>query len=512
MRKLTLFALLLALLSSCKKNNIYQDANPGKVIAAVVDSPLRLFLKPKGNEGLTDSLGLQLNIVGDSVNVNVPGISSNRLFTLTFAPENANLKVNGVVQKSGVTINDFTKPVIYTYTNSKGESKDIKVSITNFTGIPILFLTTAAPVVSEDDYVTGSLNVNVNGQYTAFPSNVGLNIKGRGNSTWAMPKKPYRIKFNNKQSMLGLPAAKNWVLLANYSDKSLLRNAVAFDMGHQFGADFTPHYRFVELVMNGVYLGNYTLTEQVEIGAGRVDITELSTVDNDDSNIGGGYLLEMDERLDADYYFRTDRNLPFTIKDPDDITTQQLTYIQNYIQQTENTIFGDAFADPVNGYTKYINVDSFIDWYLVKELLKDNDAQDFSSIYYYKDLNGKLGMGPVWDNDLAAGNYVGTESNDPTGWWIRRSTWFNRLFQDPAFAARVKQRWQAIQPTLPLILANIDSNAAYLNLSQQQNFTTWNILNSYIWPVSQIAGSYQGEVDYLKTWLKTRIDWMNVNM
>ncbi|WP_214072524.1 CotH kinase family protein [Mucilaginibacter sp. dw_454] len=503
--------LLIVALTGCKKNSV--ETNPiTKTEVTAVDTTVKLFLESKSNNGNIDSAGIQLSLVGDSVNVNVPGISTNRSFVLSFEPVNANLKVNGVSQKSGVTVNDFTQPVIYTYTNPNGEAKNIKVSITNFTGIPILFLNTSAPVVSEDDYVTGSLNINVNGQFATFPSNVGLNIKGRGNTTWAMPKKPYRIKFNNKQSMLGLPAAKNWVLLANYSDKSLLRNAVAFDMGHQFGADFTPHYRFVEVVMNGVYQGGYTLTEQVEVDPNRVNINELSTIDNDDSNISGGYLLELDQRLDADYYFYSNAGLPFTISDPDAITAQQLAYIDNYVQQTEDAIFADNFADPVNGYTKYINVDSFIDWYLVKELMKDNDADDFSSIYYYKDLNGKLGMGPVWDFDIAAGNYVGTESNDPTGWWVRNAHWFSRLFQDPAFNARVKQRWQALQPTLPLILNNIDKNAAYLNLSQQQNFATWPILNVYVWPNSQIAGSYQGEIDYLKSWLKTRIDWMNANM
>jgi hypothetical protein len=513
MKNLLRCLLLLVVLGSCKKNDISSNSDSNNPQILRTDTTVKFFLTADGNKGIVDSAGLQLNLVGDSISVNVPGISSGRSFVLSFEPTDANLKVNGIVQKSGVTVNDFTKPVTYTYTNAKGVTKNIKVSITNFTGLPILFLTTSGPVVSKDDYVTGSLSVNTNGQFDTFPSNVGLSIKGRGNTTWDMPKKPYRIKFNNKQSLLGLSAAKNWVLLANYSDKTLLRNAAAFDMGHYFGADFTPHYRFVEVVMNGVYLGSYTLTEQVEIGAGRVDITELSTIDNDENNIGGGYLLQVDQRLDADYYFWSNAGLPFTIKDPDEITSQQLDYIHNYIQQTEDAIYADNFADPANGYAKYINVDSFIDWYLVKELMKDNDAADFSSIYYYKDINGKLGMGPVWDFDIDAGNYSGTLSNDPTGWWLRGyAHWFARLFQDPAFAARVKQRWQVLQPTLPLILSNIDKNAAYLNLSQQQNFATWDILNTYVWPNSQIAGSYQGEVDYLKTWLKTRIDWMNANM
>jgi len=503
-KKVILTVIILALVYSCKKTsgNYQPEAN---------DTTIHFFIDANKNPGLT-STKIPLELKGDSATANVPGISSARSFVLDFSPDTGNVKVNGISQKSGVTVNDFTKPVTYTFTDSKGRTKAIKVSVTNFTGIPIFFLNTSAPVTSEDDYVTGSLSINTNGQFDAFPKSAALNIKGRGNSTWLMPKKPYRIKFNSKQSVLGLPAAKNWVLLANYSDKTLMRDAVAFDIGHQFGADFTPHYRFVELVMNGVYQGSYMLTEQVEINEGRVDINELSTIDNDADNISGGYLLELDIRLDADYFFSGNSGLPYTIKDPDDITPQQLDYIRNYILQSEKAVYADNFADPLNGYAKYINVDSFINWYLVEELMKDNDAMDFSSIHYYKDLNGKLGMGPVWDLDLAAGNYVGTASNNPEGWWIRQGYLFSRLFQDPAFKARVKQRWQALQPKLPLIFANIDANAAYLNLSQQQNFKTWDIMNSNIWPVSQIAGSYQGEIDYLKTWLKKRVDWMNANM
>lgn len=506
MKKIFLYALLLAIFVSCKKSGVNTGGNTYPVMRG--DTTVRLFLSAENNKDIPDSVSSELNIIGDSVNFNIPGISSNRSFVLNFLPADANLKVNGVKQKSGVTINDFTKPVIYTYTNPNGKVKNIKVSITNFTGLPILFLTTSAPVVSEDDYVTGNLSINTNGQFDPFPANVGLNIKGRGNSTWGLPKKPYRIKFDNKQVVLGLPAAKNWVLLANYYDKSLLRNAIADDIGHLVGADFTPHYRFVEVVMNGIYQGSYTLTEEVEIESGRVDINKLSTIDNDNSDIGGGYLVELNQRLDADYYFHTNSGLPFTIKDPNNITEQQLAYIHNYMQQTEDAIFADNFADPVNGYAKYINVDSFIDWYLVKELMKDNDAIDYNSTFYYKDLNGKLGMGPVWDFDVSAGD----PDLDPTGWWVRNGKWFSRLFQDPAFVARVRQRWQSIQASLPLILTNISKDATYLNLSQAQNFKVWNILNNHDWPSPEVFGSYQGEVYYLKSWLSARIDWMNANI
>jgi hypothetical protein len=512
MKNLLFYLLLAVALAGCKKD-LQEDTPVSFAEKQAVDSTkIKFYLESKNNPGKFDSTRVELTMLGDSAVAVIPGISNDRSFVVSFEPATANVKIGNVAQKSGVTVNDFSQPITYTYTNSRGEVKNLKVLIANFTGIPIFNLTTASPVVSEDDYVTGSLTVNVNGQFGQLSPNIPLNIKGRGNSTWGMPKKPYRIKFNSKQSLLGLTAAKNWVLLANYSDKTLLRNALALDIGHQFSADFTPHYRFVEVVMNGVYLGSYMLTEQVEINPGRVAINELTDDDVDDATISGGYLLELDQRLDANHYFYSNNGLPFTIKDPDDITDKQLTYIHNYVQQTEDAIFAENFDDPVNGYAKYINVDSFINWYLVKELMKDNDALDYSSIFYYKDINGKLGMGPVWDFDLAAGNYVGSAANAPTGWWVKNGNWFSRLFQDPAFNEKVKARWNEMQPNLALALANIDQNATYINLSQQQNFATWNILNAYVWPNSQIAGSYPGEILYMKAWLKTRIEWMNANM
>jgi hypothetical protein len=509
MRKIVLYLFLAMAIAGCKK----EITNDNPIFTpVVVESGIKFYLESKHNSGKFDSTRIELTTAGDSVVGVVPVLSNQKSFVLSFEPANANVKVGGVVQKSGITVNDFSKPITYTYTNTRGESTNFKVIITNFTGLPIFSITTSGPVESKDVYVTGSLDINTNGQFEQTVTTIGLNIKGRGNSSWGMPKKPYRLKFNSKQALLGLQAAKNWVLLANYSDKTLLRNTVAFDVGNQLMADFTPHYRFVELVMNGVYMGSYLLTEQVEVNPGRVAIREMSADDESESQITGGYLLEIDQRLDADKYFFTGNGIPFCIKSPEEITDKQLAYIHDYIQKTEDVIFSDNFSDPNEGYAKYINVDSFIKWFLVNELVKNNDAAGFSSIFYYKDINGKLGMGPVWDFDLAAGNYENSLANYPTGWMIRNTGWFERLFQDPAFNARVRVVWENLKPTLPNALANIDDHVAYLNLSQQRNFATWNILNTAVWPNSQVAGSYQGEVNYLKEWLQIRVNWMDANL
>ena len=470
MRKKILYLLLIAAVTGCKKESKQVVPPPVTPTTDTTSVPIHFSLKAEYNPKKLGTDSVIFTTVGDSIFGVVPAMSNEKNFTLSFSPFNADVKVGNQRQLSGMVAHDFTNPVTFTYTDKNGKAKDYKIKISNFTGIPILNLTTSGPVVSKDNYVDGSLIVNSNGKFDLQPDAIPLQIKGRGNSTWDMPKKPYRLKFKTKTGMLGLPAAKNWVLLANYSDKSLVRNSIAFEMARQFGSDYAPHGRYVEVFMNKEYLGSYTLCEQVEVNPGRVDITELKAKDNGADVITGGYLLELDQRLDAPKYFRSSQDLPFTIKSPDAISDAQLAYITDYVNQTEKALFSADFADADKGYAKFINVDSFIAWFLVKEIMKDSDAKDFSSDFYYKERGGKLGMGPVWDFDLSGGNTDYTDAGLPTGWWIKDSKWFSRLFQDPAFKAKVKARWLALKAgAIPNIFASIDRGAAYLDLSQKQN-------------------------------------------
>ncbi|RYE28417.1 MAG: hypothetical protein EOP48_33510, partial [Sphingobacteriales bacterium] len=249
---------------------------------------------------------------------------------------------------------------------------------------------------------------------------------------------------------------------------------------------------------------------QVEVHENRVNIPELKKSNTSSEEITGGYLLEQDMRLDEDNWFYTGKRLPITVKSPEDITEAQLTYIKNYMQATEDAIFSTDFADPEKGYNKYINIESFINWFIVQEIMKNEDAKEKTSIVYYKNRGGKLGLGPLWDFDLAAGNVDYSDSRYPTGWWIKDGPWFSRLFQDPNFRAKVKARWNGIKnKEIKEIASSIDKNAAHINLSQQKNFEKWNILNTYVWPNQFVLGTYPKEVAQLKNWLSVRIAWLD---
>lgn len=377
--------------------------------------------------------------------------------------------------------------------------------------LPIVRIVTEneAPIASKEDYVRATLTVDPNGTAEAALS-VPLRIRGRGNTTWSMPKKPYKLKLDNKASLLGMPSDKDWVLLANYSDKSLLRTRVAFELGNRVGLAWSPRSRFVELFINDAYQGTYQLGEGVKVDNDRVDIPELEEDEISGSELTGGYLLEVDARLDGEVFFVTDGGVPLLIDTPEAPTPEQFSYIQDYIQQVENAIYSDNAADPVTGYAAYIDVDSFINWYLVNEIMKNNDAIFFSSCWMYKQRDGQLFMGPLWDFDISGGNINYNGNDNPTGWWIRNSRWFDGLFEDPAFQARVRARWNELKAEqFDTILEYIDDSSTLLAQGASNNFQRWPILSEWVWPNAVVTGSYEGELQYLREWLQARIAWMD---
>jgi CotH protein len=378
--------------------------------------------------------------------------------------------------------------------------------------LPVLQITTdnSAPIVSKEVYITGQMSLvsNVPG---AAAVNGGLQIRGRGNSTWDLhPKKPYRLKLTDKQPLLGMPSSKDWVLLANYSDKTLLRNAAAFDLGTRMGFPWTPRSAFVEVYINDRYDGVYQLMENIKITKDRVNIDELAAADVGADKITGGYLLEVDFREDGHTMHTSIDNLPIVFQSPEEPVPAQEDYIKGYINQFETVLHSSTFADPTTGYAAFIDVDSFIRWYLVNEVYRNVDANMSSSCWMYKPRGGKLVMGPLWDFDLAAGNANYNDSFKTDGWRIRTAPWFSRLFEDPAFAARVKAKWNEIRiDQLPAMLQSITASSASLQQPQLNNFQRWPILEMYVWPNYAIPGSYAGEIDYLNTWLTARIAWMD---
>lgn len=419
----------------------------------------------------------------------------------TFKHGGTTVSIQGVPQTSSVSDNDFSQIVTYQVTNSAGESAEYQVDLMLFTGLPIVYITTEnwAEITSKEDYVNGTVTIQ-GGREFADLTEASMKIRGRGNSTWGNPKKPYQMKLSDKAEFLGMPAEKKWLFLAEYSDKTLLRNSIALEMGHLSRLDWTPKSRFAEVYVNNIYNGTYNITEKVEEDNDRVDIGDT------------GYLLEIDQdwRLDPDdIFFRTDHFL-LNIKAPE-ITENSTEYhfIKNYLNEFEAVLMSPQFTDPIEGYQKYIDVDSFIDWYLINEISKNVDAKDFSSIYLHLIPGEKIKMGPLWDFDLSFGNVDYADSRYAQGFWVKDHAWYSRLFEDPTFVEKIQTRFAYFKQKQQLILDKIDSYAKKLQWAQQENDNKWHTLGIYVWPNPIVFDTYNEEVAHLKAWYIERMNWLD---
>ncbi|MGB5322754.1 CotH kinase family protein, partial [Lutimonas sp.] len=279
----------------------------------------------------------------------------------SFEHNGSEVLVNNNKQISGTTVNDFTEIQNYTVTTTEGKTGQYEVDMTYFTGLPVIYLETSngAEIDSKEDYFTGSVSIEGGRYFTDLASST-MNIRGRGNSTWGVhPKKPYQLKFDEKTEMLGMPKDKKWIFLAEFSDKTLIRNKIAFEMGYLSKLDWTPQSVFTEVIINGTYNGTYNISQKVEESDHRVLLGDT------------GYLLEIDQlgRLDPDdVYFRTNKFL-INIKEPETAyNSNEFNYVNELINEFENVLMGPQFEDPDLGYAKYIDIDSFIDWYLISEI------------------------------------------------------------------------------------------------------------------------------------------------
>jgi hypothetical protein len=441
-------------------------------------------------------------ITGDKIFLRTPEVIDIGNLAATFVIEGETVTINGNEQVSGVTTNDFSQPVTYTITNSAGTSKQYTVEVMQFTGLPVINLTTdnGNAITNRDDYTTGTVSVFGNGVVSDLDK-MTMEIRGRGNSTWGMPKKPYQMKLSSKREFLDMENDKKWLFLAEYADKTMLRNQIAYEMGYLSDLAWTTDSEFAEVFLNEEYQGTYHITQKVEEGSDRVDLGD------------NGFLLEIDqlERLDPDdVYFETDTFL-INIKEPSlERNDSQYQFITRLLFEFEQTLYSNTFADPSNGYAQFIDIESFIDWYLISEITKNVDSRFFSSIYFHVIPGEKIKMGPLWDFDLAFGNVDYADPEFPEGFWVKDNPWYARLFQDPNFVDLVQARFEYYNNNRNYLLNKIDEYAEKLRYAQAENDAKWQTIGVYVWPNPVVLDTYEEEVARLKSWFNTRMDWLDI--
>ena len=397
-------------------------------------------------------------------------------------------------------------------------------------------------VVNKTDWLEGRISVishNEDGSTSIHTDT--LQIKGRGNASFNFAKKPYKFKLNNKARLLDMPAKdKRWTLINNVGDKTLIRNLLAFDVARCLNMEYVPAGRSVDVMLNGEYKGNYQLCDQIERGKNRVDIEEMLPTFTAGTPLTGGYIFEIDAYAEWYYYgdgsdreelaalrdvswFYSSRNTPVSIKYPkdDEIVPQQSAYIKQQFNELENRVFANNYKTATPNYKDMFDIKSFVKHFIVGEFSGNTDT--YWSVYMYKRRgNDTIFTGPVWDFDLAFENdnrtYPINNKNDYVyhsgGSSVNNMRDFvdRIVLQDPVGAAELKYRWNLARKWCiqeDYLLGLIDEYAENLQESQTLNFKRWPIMDQWVHMNPRVYGSYQGEIDNVKNYVRNRITWMD---
>lgn len=437
-----------------------------------------IVIEKRSNPSLKSDVRFVYDTSSRCYKAHIDDYIAERCFVVKFEADGIdNIEVNGVAIDGTEAEIDFRTDATITGSAS-GIALEYRLHLDCFTGLPVVHINTPGGqgVWSKDEWVEGStLHLDGMAQFKDIEP-VEVAIRGRGNSTWGYEKKPYAIKFSEKQKVMGMPKHKRWVLLANYMDRTLLRNRVALFLASQTSLAWTPRSEFVELILNGEHLGQYLLTEQVHVDNDRVAITEMTADDNAGEAITGGYLLELDFHYDNMWQWWTSHGVPFSVKFPDDedLTSAQLEWIKSHIAEVESVLYGNNFSHPSEGYNKYIDAQSFVDYWLIYEICVNHELANPGSVYIAKDRNGKLVAGPVWDFDWGTFSYNASPQAE-WGLFMTHAWWYDRLFDDPAFEALARERWRVLKPKFMEVFDFIDREREYIARSWSRNFAMWGI-------------------------------------
>ena len=381
---------------------------------------------------------------------------------------------------------------------------------------------------------------------TLYEGIIGIEI--RGESSQFFDKKSYGFETWDSQyndldvALIGFPEEEDWILYGPFSDKSLIRNKLIYELSNRMGR-YTTKTEFVELTINYEYKGLYIFMEKLKRDKNRIDISKLENADIDEELISGGYIIKIDksDMEDGSYtdynsfqsqfdVFGNENgdiriNFNYEYPKPGEIHANQKNYIKNYFYEFESSLASNNFKDPVNGFRKYIDEDSFIDFFILNELSNNVDGYRLST-YLHKERNEKLVIGPIWDFNLSFGNadYCGGERYDVwcfkfnercLGDYWNVPFWWNRLLEDEKFVDKLKGRWNQLRLNILSdnnILTLIEEQYSFLNNETDiinRNFNKWKIFGIYIWPNSFIGNNYYEEIDFLKNWIKERTKWLD---
>ena len=425
--------------------------------------------------------------------------------------------------------------------------------------LPIVVINTNNQTISNKNRIVADMGIiyngegirnNINDPINNFSGKISIQIRGASSSGWS--KKQYGFETQNidgsnrNVNLLGLPKENDWILNGPYYDRSFMRNVLVFKIVNEMGW-YASRTRFCELVMNYQYKGIYVLLEKIKRDNNRVDIAKLNPDEIYGDDLTGGYIIKIDKGNNEpgfnskfDPYPGSWQKIRYQYHDPDgeELVSAQIQYIKNFVTDFETVMASNNYADPVEGYAKYINVDAFIDYFIINEVSKNVDGYRLSA-YFHKDKDskgGKLTAGPVWDYNFSFGN-VGYYHAEYTNSWVLDDFnnyarndrwlapfWWKKLVEEKEMVTKINLRWQELRQNIlstEYLFEYIDSIRDTLNEAQERNFEIWigpgdPPLSGDGWfpnwdPIKHLK-TYNDEIDYLKTWLENRLVWMDSNI
>ena len=451
----------------------------------------------------------ECKIIGDSaVECRVLNVMSAKTLIPRFRFTGDYVTIGGQKAESSKTTFDFSS-VRLLVVHAGNKTKEYTVTVSAYTGLPTLWAETTSRSLNEpNQYYKATISLVDN---AASGGNGGLaETSGRlmaqsplryytkkadwsGETEWG--KNDYRLNFTNAVSLLNMPSHKDWKLVPNVNDITMLHNQTAFSMSRMSNLEYTPRFQYVDLMFNGRYSGTYMLGENLSASTSRVDVGS------------DGFILSIGSTTSGSVFTTPRLEKPVSILSPSSQTVTVINYITNVVREAENVLFASNFKNPSTGWQKYMDINSFVDWYLINEIAKNEKGAFWSNCIMNYKRGGKLKMGPVWDFETAFGNAGKTSS---VGFVIKNVNWYQRLFQDPAFVAKVKERFDYFYNNQSDILNSINENAQRLKYAVQEDDSKWDTFEAYNSSNLDVWVLYQGHVSSMKSWLAERMNWLKV--
>ena len=448
---------------------------------------------------------VKCEIIGDSaVECRILNITSSKVLIPRFTFQGSVVTINGEEVESGVSMIDFSEPVVLSIITSK-TIKDYTVYVGAYTGLPTVWIETNThkDIDVAGQFYNGKIKMagNPGTSSNGYITQANAKIMAVGTIYWyrsrihedmQLGKNAYSVLFNDDISLLDSPAGKTWEFYTNTSEKTMLHNQTAFYLGSMSALEYTPRFYHVNLLMNGRYYGTYLMGEDMEVSEGRV-------------NVGSdGFLLGIGASSSGPVFSTSYLERAVSVIAPSASQSEaSVDYISNFVTTAENALFSSDFTDASEGWQKYMDIDSFVDWYLINEISKNENGAFRNNCMMNLTRGGKLKMGPLWDFEKAF-----SVDSSPSGFVIKDVNWYARLFKDPAFVAKVKERYDFFYSHKNDIITEISNTAEYLKYAIQEDNNKWNTFTTASNSGEQAWLLYQTTVYSMEKWLNSRMDWL----